>query len=95
MTNHFLYYFRNYFDVLAGFGTQPAPGPKSTSELTQDVLESLFKTRKSKKHEPGNMNWRNVVKKMESFGEALNDPSEDTVKDQPIPGNRTAYFSDS
>ncbi|GJR71610.1 SMR domain-containing protein isoform X1 [Tanacetum coccineum] len=61
---------RNYYDVLAGFGTQPAPGPKSTSELTQDVLESLFKTGKSKKHEPSNMNWRNVVKKMESFGEA-------------------------
>ncbi|PWA46952.1 smr (Small MutS Related) domain-containing protein [Artemisia annua] len=82
---------RNYYDVLAGFGTQPAPGPKSTSEMTQDVLESLFKTRKSKKHEPSNMNWRNVVKKMESFGETLNYPAEDTLKDQPIPAKGEDY----
>lgn len=82
---------RNYYDVLAGFGTQPVPGPKSTSEMTQDVLESLFQSRKSKKHEPSNMNWRNVVKKMESFGETLGYPSLDTTKDQPIPAKGVDY----
>ncbi|CAI9301053.1 unnamed protein product [Lactuca saligna] len=70
---------RNYFDVLANnCGSGPPPGPKTSSELTQDVLESLFYTRKSSKHEPGSMNWRNVVKKMESFGQMLDYPSEDT-----------------
>lgn len=73
---------RNYFDVLANCGNRPPPGPKTPSELTQDVLESLFNTRKSSKHEPGSMNWRSVVKKMESFGQMFDYPSEDTSKKQ-------------
>lgn len=86
-THYSLYPFRNYFDVLAGFGTCPPPGPKSTSELTQDVLESLFHTKKSSKHQPGNMNWRTVVKKMESLGQMFDYPSEDTGKSQHVFGN--------
>ncbi|KVH94087.1 protein of unknown function DUF1771 [Cynara cardunculus var. scolymus] len=73
---------RNYFDVLANCGTQHPSVPKTPSELTQDVLESLFNTRKSSKHEPDSMNWRNVVKKMESLGQMFDCPSDDTVEKQ-------------
>lgn len=78
---------RNYFDVLAGFETQSpsSPSPKNTSELTQDVLESLFNTRKkSSKHDPDSMNWRNVVKKMQSLGQSYDYSSEDTAKKQHV-----------
>jgi len=73
---------RNYFDVLAGCGSHPPSGTKTASELTQEVLESLFNAPKSSKHEPGSMNWRNVVKKMESLGQSLDYPSLDTVEKQ-------------
>ncbi|KAI7757938.1 hypothetical protein M8C21_007674 [Ambrosia artemisiifolia] len=76
---------RNYFDVLAGSGPQPSPGTKNTYELTQEVLESLFNTPKSSKREPGSMNWRNVVKKMESLGQSFDSSSEDTVTKQHVP----------
>ncbi|KAJ9565310.1 hypothetical protein OSB04_001276 [Centaurea solstitialis] len=75
---------RNYFDVLASCGTEHPSVPKTSSELTQDVLESLFHTRKSSKHEPDSMNWRNVVKKMESLGQMFDYPSEDTVEKQQV-----------
>lgn len=96
--NHMCIPFRNYFDVLANnCGSGPPPGPKTSSELTQDVLESLFYTRKSSKHEPGSMNWRNVVKKMESFGQMLDYPSEDTTdttkKQQHVFGNQNFVTS--
>ncbi|XP_071737936.1 SMR domain-containing protein At5g58720-like isoform X2 [Rutidosis leptorrhynchoides] len=82
---------RNYFDALANIGTDRPPSPKSTSELTQDVLESLFHTKKSSKHEPRNMNWRSVVKKMESFGQMFDYPSEDTEKKQHVFANGEDY----
>ncbi|XP_076916103.1 SMR domain-containing protein At5g58720-like [Bidens hawaiensis] len=82
---------RNYFDVLAGDEPHPSSVTKNTSELTQEVLESLFNTPKSSKHEPESMNWRNVVKKMESLGQGLDYPFEDTVKNQPIPAIRNDY----
>ncbi|XP_076936242.1 SMR domain-containing protein At5g58720-like isoform X2 [Bidens hawaiensis] len=78
---------RNYFNVLAGDGPHPSSVTKNTSELTQEVLESLFNTPKSSKHEPESMNWRNVVKKMESLGQGLDYASEDTVNKQHVPGN--------
>ncbi|KAJ0765283.1 putative Smr domain-containing protein [Helianthus annuus] len=82
---------RNYFDVLAGCGPQPPSGTKNTSELTHEVLESLFNAPKSSKHEPGSMNWRNVVKKMESLGQGLDYSPEDTVKKQHIPAKGDDY----
>lgn len=82
---------RNYFDVLSGSGTHPSSSPRNASELPQEVLESLFNTRKSSKHEPSRMNWRNVVKKIESFGQTLDYPSEDTVKKQHIPAKGDDY----
>lgn len=82
------YFFRNYFEVLAGCGPDPPPVTKDTFELTHEVLESLFNAPKSSKHEPGSMNWRNVVKKMESLGQKIDYPSEDPVKKQHIPGKR-------
>ncbi|KAI3794378.1 hypothetical protein L1987_37009 [Smallanthus sonchifolius] len=52
---------RNYFDVLAGCGPHPPSVTKNTSELTQEVLESLFNAPKSLKHESESMNWRNAA----------------------------------
>ncbi|CAI9778711.1 unnamed protein product [Fraxinus pennsylvanica] len=45
----------------------------SESELPLEVLKSLFNmpTPKNAEHEPNTMNWRNVVKKMESLGQRL------------------------
>ncbi|KAI3678497.1 hypothetical protein L6452_37792 [Arctium lappa] len=82
---------RNYFDVLANCGTQHPSVPKTSSELTQDVLESLFNTRKSSKHEPNSMNWRNVVKKMESLGQIYDYPSEDTAEKQHVSAKGDDY----
>ncbi|KAI3507893.1 hypothetical protein L1887_22888 [Cichorium endivia] len=84
---------RNYFDVLVNCGNQPSSGPKTSSELTQDVLESLFNTKKSSKHEPGNMNWRNVVKKMESFGQMLDYPSEEDSAKKHVPAKGDDYHN--
>lgn len=82
---------RNYFDVFVNGGSHAPSVPKTPSELTQDVLESLFKTPKSSKHEPNAMNWRNVVKKMESLGKMIDYPSEDTPKNHQIPTNGNDY----
>ncbi|KAK1412757.1 hypothetical protein QVD17_34254 [Tagetes erecta] len=82
---------RNYFEVLAGCGPDPPPVTKNTFELTHEVLESLFNAPRSSKHEPGSMNWRNVVKKMESLGQKLDNPSDDPVKKQHIPAKGDDY----
>ncbi|KAI3760403.1 hypothetical protein L1987_50798 [Smallanthus sonchifolius] len=82
---------RNYYDVLAGCGPHPPSVTKNRSELTQELLESLFNAPKSSKREPERMNWRNVVKKMESLGQTLDYPSEDTVKKQHIPAKGDDY----
>jgi DNA-nicking Smr family endonuclease len=69
---------RNYSQVLTGTMEHPSPpSPKvSVSELPQKVLESLFNTPpKSSQHEPNSMNWRNVVKKMESLGQSFDPPT--------------------
>ncbi|KAM7496449.1 hypothetical protein LguiA_020863 [Lonicera macranthoides] len=64
---------RNYSQVLAGAEGRSSTSPKgSVSELPWKVLESLFNTPpKSSQHEPNTMNWRNVVKKMESLGQSF------------------------
>ncbi|KAJ4834696.1 hypothetical protein Tsubulata_003600 [Turnera subulata] len=41
---------------------------KNESDLPQEVLESLFNIPKCSEHEPNTMNWRNVVKKVQSLG---------------------------
>ncbi|XP_043724354.1 SMR domain-containing protein At5g58720 isoform X2 [Telopea speciosissima] len=41
------------------------------SSLPQKVLESLFNIPKSAEHDPSSMNWKNVVKKMDSLGKGL------------------------
>ncbi|GAB2285051.1 hypothetical protein Dimus_019507 [Dionaea muscipula] len=39
------------------------------SELPEKVLRSLFNIPERSQHEPGSMNWRNVVKQVESFAQ--------------------------
>lgn len=42
------------------------------SEIPHKVFESLFKFPKSAEHDKDSMNWRNVVKKIQSLGPGLN-----------------------
>ncbi|KAG6681121.1 hypothetical protein I3843_13G064200 [Carya illinoinensis] len=60
---------RNYAKVLAGSEADSTPNERSTElDLPQKVLESLFHISKSPDHEPKTMNWKNVVKKLQSLG---------------------------
>ncbi|XP_020972013.1 SMR domain-containing protein At5g58720 isoform X4 [Arachis ipaensis] len=60
---------RNYADALTSSKANSHISPGITkSELPQKVLESLFNIPKSSEHDKGTMNWRNVVKKMQSLG---------------------------
>nr|GMD69268.1 SMR domain-containing protein At5g58720 isoform X1 [Ipomoea batatas] len=62
--------YRNQLKFNAGIDEHSSPTPKiSESQLTEDVLKSLFNmpTPKSAEHEPNTMNWRNVVTKIASF----------------------------
>ena len=63
---------RNYAEVLASSETC-SPTTPSISQLdpAQQVLEYLFNIPKSSEQEPSAMNWRNVVKKMESLGQGF------------------------
>ncbi|KDP46496.1 hypothetical protein JCGZ_08468 [Jatropha curcas] len=66
---------RTYSQVLTSFEA-PSTSPSDESELAQKVLESLFNISRSSEHEPGTMNWRNVVKKMQSLGHGICPPSD-------------------
>ncbi|KAG6762275.1 hypothetical protein POTOM_032767 [Populus tomentosa] len=64
--------FRNYYQALASFEAPSSTTPISNeSNLPQKVLECLFNVPMSSEHEPSTMNWRNVVKKMQSLGPAV------------------------
>ncbi|CAM8970402.1 unnamed protein product [Rhodiola kirilowii] len=85
---------RSYFGVLASSGSNFSPGERSTElELPQVVLESLFKVPKSPDRDPNTMNWRNVVKKLESIGK-LSEPSEVDSK-EPAKGDEYQFFRKS
>ncbi|KAF5198695.1 Smr domain-containing protein, partial [Thalictrum thalictroides] len=71
------YDYRNYAEVLVGPKKQTSPAI-TEQNLPQKVLESLFKVPKNPTEEPDSMNWKNVVKKMESIGQVL-DVSADGV----------------
>ncbi|XP_038722138.1 SMR domain-containing protein At5g58720 isoform X2 [Tripterygium wilfordii] len=63
--------FRNYWKVLTSTEAPPPSSLRSdVSDLPQSILESLFNISKSKsaEHAPSTMNWRNVVKKVQSLG---------------------------
>ncbi|ESQ42502.1 hypothetical protein EUTSA_v10013268mg [Eutrema salsugineum] len=60
---------RDYLKALTSYA-EPFATSQGGSELglPQKVLESLFNTPQSPKHEPKTMSWRNVAKKMQSLG---------------------------
>lgn len=61
--------FRNYADVLSSSKANSHISPGCTKlDLPQKVLESLYNIPKSSEQDKGTMNWRNVVKKMQSLG---------------------------
>ncbi|KAL5170367.1 SMR domain-containing protein [Glycine soja] len=60
---------RKYAEVLNNSKANSAVSPGCTkSEIPQKVLESLFNIPKSTEHDKNTMNWRNVVKKIQSLG---------------------------
>ena len=64
--------------VLAGSEVQkPQPSRSVESDLPQTLLETLFNISRSPEYEPNTMNWRSMVKKMQSLGPAIdvNPPS--------------------
>lgn len=64
--------YRNYYQALTSFEAPSSTTPISNeSNLPQKVLECLFNVPMSSEHEPSTMNWRNVVKKMQSLGPAV------------------------
>lgn len=82
-----MYCFRNYFEVLTCSQAHSLTGPRSSkSELPQKVLESLFNMPKSAEHEPNAMNWRDVVKKMESLGQRIESDLADAAGSENIHG---------
>lgn len=90
----FYHYFRNQLKFNAGIDEHSSPTPKvSESQLTEDVLKSLFNmpTPKSAEHEPNTMNWRNVVTKIASFRpKPESSPGKSVAADLYDPG---IYFS--
>lgn len=59
----------NYAKVLATSEVHSSCNRRNTeSDISQKVLESFFKVTKSAQHEPRAMNWRNVVKNLQSLG---------------------------
>ncbi|XVF19866.1 hypothetical protein REPUB_Repub11eG0147900 [Reevesia pubescens] len=63
---------RNYSEDLASSEARRPSFPRSNvSDLPQEVLGSLFNIPKSSEQEPSTMNWRNVVKKMQSLGPGI------------------------
>ncbi|XP_074295024.1 SMR domain-containing protein At5g58720-like [Silene latifolia] len=67
----FNYTGRNYADALLSSESSRKLAKKRSrtdkAELPQQLLESLFNMPKCAEHDPSTMNWRNVVKQMESF----------------------------
>ncbi|KAF8369566.1 hypothetical protein HHK36_032410 [Tetracentron sinense] len=62
---------RKYAEVLSSKENSLSRPRITKSAIPQKVLEYLFNIRESSEHEPSSMNWRNVVKKMESLGQGL------------------------
>ncbi|KAJ0989274.1 hypothetical protein J5N97_007630 [Dioscorea zingiberensis] len=65
------YVCRDYTSVFAGSKEQPLSGSQEKPDLQQKILESLFSIPDSQKYDLKSMNWKNVVKKVESFGQGL------------------------
>ncbi|GMP49119.1 hypothetical protein CsSME_00016208 [Camellia sinensis var. sinensis] len=83
---------RNYSEVLTGSKVHSPTDPRSSElELPQKVLESLFNMSKSSKHEPNAMNWRDVVKKMESVGQRFDYDPADATEPEHIHAKGDAY----
>ncbi|KAL8129954.1 hypothetical protein V2J09_019109 [Rumex salicifolius] len=69
---------RSYSEVLVGSNSSKGQlytdAGSNKFELPHEVLESLFSIpRRPSVHEPNTMNWRNVVKKLESFAQKRHD----------------------
>ncbi|KAL5580746.1 hypothetical protein UlMin_013188 [Ulmus minor] len=60
---------RNYAKVLVSSEAEPYSSTESTgSDLSQQVLESLFNISQSPEYAPNTMDWRKVAKKLQSLG---------------------------
>lgn len=79
--------FRNYVKALTSSDARPTSAKTTESDLSQEVLESLFNVAKSPEHEPSTMNWRNVAKKLQLLGPQFDGcPSSNAEQQQNIYG---------
>ncbi|XP_020240600.1 SMR domain-containing protein At5g58720 isoform X4 [Cajanus cajan] len=80
---------RKYVEVLSSSKADSAVSsgytksdiPQKASDIPQKVLESLFNIPKSTEHGKDTMNWRNVVKQIQSLGPRFN-PSQHVAESQ-------------
>ncbi|XP_050230518.1 SMR domain-containing protein At5g58720 [Mercurialis annua] len=73
---------RKHSEVLTS-SEPPTISRRDETNIPQKVLESLFNIPTSSEHEPGTMNWRNVAKKMQLLGPAIDAyPPSDAVPQQ-------------
>lgn len=61
----------NYSKIYGNSREQLSAGRRVNPDLQHKVLESLFNIPDSSKHEPSCMDWKKIVKKVESFGQGL------------------------
>ncbi|KAF6153628.1 hypothetical protein GIB67_027495 [Kingdonia uniflora] len=71
------YHYRDYREALLSTETRFSAWEATRESglqpgLAQKVLESLFNVPKNSENQPNSMNWKNVAKKMESFGQGFN-----------------------
>lgn len=68
--------------VLGGSEVEESqPSRRIESELPQTLLETLFNVPRSPEYEPSAMNWRSMVKKMQSLGPAIDVTALSCVQD--------------
>ncbi|XP_022944276.1 SMR domain-containing protein At5g58720 isoform X1 [Cucurbita moschata] len=73
---------RNDVKVLGGSEVEESqPSRRIESELPQTLLETLFNVPRSPEYEPSAMNWRSMVKKMQSLGPAIDVTALSCVQD--------------
>lgn len=79
--------------ILAGSEVQKSlPSRSIDSDLPQTLLETLFNISRSPEYEPSTMNWRSMVKKMQSLGPAIDVNASSCVQDTYDKGKFCNFF---
>ncbi|XP_071724255.1 SMR domain-containing protein At5g58720-like [Rutidosis leptorrhynchoides] len=85
--------FRSYSKVLTSSETQYPTSPRVTeSDIPYKVLDYLFNISRCPEYKPNTMNWRKVVKQMESLGRPMNFDSSSVAETQPVTGGKVDEY---